>query len=231
MERGRTGYEIRSFLSLRAALSGWKISEFQMNDDAKEVKKGALSELGKFLIQCVFSVLGFAFAFLGITKETIMAWLKHFHFTDATISHIRFWFCIVGLIIVIVCVVSFIRLVKRKSNHQQPLQPQPRQFPASPDLSKSPRSAVGIFGIEMTAPSDMAFHVLKLFSQAHRDFGAMSVKMVSYRCQISEDEALACVKELWNRKFIRTVSVAPGEWNSDYAITQEGRRYVAQNAT
>ena len=79
--------------------------------------------------------------------------------------------------------------------------------------------------------SPKAFHVLKWFNQINPDTGAGNVEIVAYSCEIDAREALACIQELWDLKFIKTAIVMPGEWKSHYAITQAGRNYVTENAT
>ncbi len=56
----------------------------------------------------------------------------------------------------------------------------------------------------------------------------------SYVAQVhglESSAALACVQELWHLNLIKTVVVAPGEWNGRYAITSKGFDYVITHAT
>jgi hypothetical protein len=79
-------------------------------------------------------------------------------------------------------------------------------------------------------PSPMAFHVLKWFSTLS-EIGAADVATVSHICQLSHQDALSCVQELWRLELILTVFPAPGEWNGRYAITNKGMDYVRMHAT
>jgi hypothetical protein len=207
-----------------------------MNEDSTEVRKSAINEFVKILIQGALSLLGVVMAFLGITKETIMAWLRGFHFTDATISHIRVWFFIVGVIMVIACVAWFIRLMTRKEKPKQPTEqprPQPTEFPAPPALSNIPRKGKPFlgFGPEETILGDLTFEVLKTYSRFPSPNAAMSVKMVCDMGGYAYDEALAAVQELHRMKYIRTLIAAPGNWNGHFQITPIGRDYVNRHAT
>ncbi len=74
-----------------------------------------------------------------------------------------------------------------------------------------------------------AFHVLKWFSTFPR--GSAPVTAVAQVCQMELSDALDCVKQLWNLRFIKTVVIAPGEWNGQYAITEKGMGYVRNHAT
>ena len=106
------------------------------------------------------------------------------------------------------------------------------EFPAPPNLSKTPRKGGKLlgFGPEEIILSELAFHVLKALSRINPNMGAMSARMISFQCGISEDDALHCVKELSQWKYIRIAILAPGDYQSDYAITQMGRAYVLQHA-
>lgn len=79
-------------------------------------------------------------------------------------------------------------------------------------------------------PTSMAFHVLKWFyNLGPRSTG--NVAVVSMQCEISQEEALACVKELWLEGYIYTAIQRPGEWNGEYAITLPGRECVERFGT
>lgn len=84
------------------------------------------------------------------------------------------------------------------------------------------------------SPSEMldakSFHVLKWLSQINPINGAANVDIVAYSCGLDQSDALNCIMELWNLRFIETAVVMPGEWNSHYKITEEGRDYVRLNA-
>jgi hypothetical protein len=107
----------------------------------------------------------------------------------------------------------------------------PTQFPAPSDLSRTPTKGNRFmgFGPEETILSEMTFHVLRAYNRIYPN-GALGVRGLSGYCQISEADALACVQQLWNMKYIRTLIDMPGEWNSEYAITDLGRDYVRRHA-
>lgn len=107
------------------------------------------------------------------------------------------------------------------------------QFPAPPDLSNKPRERKTFFalGPEEITLDALTFHILKAYSNFTSPNAAMSVDMVSHYCQITRDEALPAVQELFKMKLIRVLVIMPGEWNSHYQITPAGRNYVMQHAT
>jgi DNA-binding IclR family transcriptional regulator len=74
------------------------------------------------------------------------------------------------------------------------------------------------------------FHVLKWFHTLPI-MGSAPVSGVAYMCGMDSSTALSCVKQLHALGFIRTVGIAPGEWNGEYAITAPGRDYVLSHAT
>jgi hypothetical protein len=82
---------------------------------------------------------------------------------------------------------------------------------------------------ETTVLDALTFHVLKHFGTF--PIGSVPVSAVAYSCQISHDEALGCVKRLWDLKLIKTLIPAPREWNGQYQITPKGMDYVRNHAT
>ena len=79
-------------------------------------------------------------------------------------------------------------------------------------------------------PSPVAFHVLKWFNTLSPRSSA-DVQTVSTICDISHQDALLAVKELWNMRYIRTIIPGPGEWKGRYAITESGWDCVKMFAT
>jgi DNA-directed RNA polymerase subunit RPC12/RpoP len=113
----------------------------------------------------------------------------------------------------------------------KPKQPAQSSFPAPADLSRmaSKGNRFMGFGPEEIILSKLTFHVLRAYNRIYPK-GALGVMGLVGYCQISEVDALASVQELWNMKYIRTVIDMPGEWNSEYAITDIGRDYVRRHA-
>jgi len=72
-----------------------------------------------------------------------------------------------------------------------------------------------------------AFHVLKWFSQLDPNTGSGNVDIVADACGLVPADAIVCLKELRGLKFVKVANPKPSEWNSHYAITDEGRKYVA----
>jgi uncharacterized coiled-coil protein SlyX len=71
-----------------------------------------------------------------------------------------------------------------------------------------------------------AFHVLKWFSQLDPNTGSGNVDIVADACGLVPADAIVCLKELRGLKFVKVAISKPSEWNSHYAITDEGRKYV-----
>ncbi|MGO8698083.1 MAG: hypothetical protein ACLQVY_10235 [Limisphaerales bacterium] len=70
------------------------------------------------------------------------------------------------------------------------------------------------------------FHVLKWFSQIDPNTGSGNVDLVADACGLVPADAIACLKELRGLKLVKVAIPKPNEWNSHYAITDEGRHYV-----
>lgn len=113
----------------------------------------------------------------------------------------------------------------------KPKQPSQSSFPTPADLSRTPSKGNRFmgFGPEEFILSEMTFHVLRAYNRIYPN-GTLGVRGLAGYCQIPEGDALASVQELWNMKYIRTVIDMPGEWNSEYAITDFGRDYVRRHA-
>jgi hypothetical protein len=113
----------------------------------------------------------------------------------------------------------------------KPKQQAQSSFPAPADLSRMAGKGNRFmgFGPEEIILSKLTFHVLRAYNRVYPK-GALGIRGLAGYCQISEVDALTSVQELWNMKYIRTVIDMPGEWNSEYAITDIGRDYVRRHA-
>ncbi len=143
------------------------------------------------------------------------------------VQHAPLW-QVCGLVVVvpIACWASA-RWLSRKSKVHQPAE--------APSPEKSAIPPPGIYSTltsESKAPTldRKTFEVLKWFSTFPRN-GSAPVSYVAQVHGLDSIAALACVQELWHLKFIKTVVVAPGEWNGQYAITDTGFDYVRTHAT
>jgi hypothetical protein len=72
------------------------------------------------------------------------------------------------------------------------------------------------------------FEVLKWFSTFPK--GAVPIGAVQQVFGMDYPTAVSCVERLWDLKFLRTVVVAPGEWNGQYGITPTGYDFVRRNS-
>lgn len=79
--------------------------------------------------------------------------------------------------------------------------------------------------------SQEAFHVLQWFSQLDPNGGSGNVDIVADACGLVPADAIFCLKELRGLKFVKVAIPKPSEWNSHYAITDEGRHYVTSHGS
>jgi hypothetical protein len=176
-----------------------------MHEDLKEIKKGALNELGKHLVIGALIVLvAIGGPFLVWGKE-LWAWWKGFHFTDAMIWRIEFWAFISAIVVL---VIDNLRLRIHINNLENP----------PPFLGQHGT-------LDATT-----FEVLKAFERIGRHVG-FSINDLSSDYRIQRDVAQASVMKLHELGLITTKRSGPGQWNGVYTITHDGLAYVRIHAT
>jgi hypothetical protein len=201
-----------------------------MNENLKEIKSGALKKLGEHLMSIVLGVIGAICIAAWLYGKKLWAWWKGFSFPPELMSRIEFWLAIfIGAVVVLIVLIFIIGLLNRNNELQNLLKAQQSPPPNEP-LRKNPWSGTDSVGRFIERPSEMAFHVLKFFYLSNPN-GALNVMSISGHCNLSEDDVRYSLKELRDLGFIRTDIPGPGEWNGYYAITDSGRRHIAQHAT
>jgi hypothetical protein len=203
-----------------------------MNED---FKKGVLSESGKMLVRGVITLCAAMLVIVGINTKAVIAWFQGLPLTHAQTLWLRIAAVLAVVIILLIFMAVIVRLMKggEKKQPPQPQPPQPRDFPAPPNLSNTPRRGGKLlgFGPEEIILSPFTFHILKAYNNFTSPHSAMSVDAVSHYCQVTREEALPAVQELHRMKYIFTLTPAPGEWNGEYQITPIGRDYARRHAT
>jgi len=138
------------------------------------------------------------------------------------------WWQVGGLLIVLpaaCCVFALWRSRKSETYHSA-------ETPSSEQRANTPLRIYSTLTTDLEAPAlaRKTFEVLKWFSTFPPN-GAAPVSLVAQVHEMDLSAAQACVQELWHLHFIRTVMAAPGDWNGQYAITDEGFNYVRTHAT